>query len=147
MVKPWLRLAPLAAIGLIAAGALWADAASHSIWDGVYTTAQAQRGAMLYTNLCTECHQQDLAGNGADAPALAGNAFMNDWDGLAVAALVDRIHTTMPQSNPGSLSVAQATDLTAFLLSANQIPAGSNELSADPQAQQNIQFQAKKPSH
>jgi S-disulfanyl-L-cysteine oxidoreductase SoxD len=145
-VNPGLRVVPLAALGLIAAGALWAEAASHSVWEGVYSTAQAQRGATLYTSVCTECHQQDLAGNGADVPPLAGTAFMNDWDGLAVAALVDRIHTTMPQSNPGSLSVQQATDLTAFLLSSNHIPAGSNELPADPQAQQNIQFQAKRPS-
>jgi S-disulfanyl-L-cysteine oxidoreductase SoxD len=146
-VKTGLRLFPLAAIGLGVAGVLWADAASQSVWDGVYTTAQAQRGVALYTSLCTECHQQDLAGNGADVPPLVGNAFMSDWDGLAVAALVDRIHTTMPQSNPGSLSLQQATDLTAYLLSANQIPAGSNELSPDPLAQQKIQFQAKKPSH
>jgi quinoprotein glucose dehydrogenase len=147
VVKPWLRLAPFAAIGLVAAGVLWADAVSHSIWDGVYSAAQAQRGATLYANLCTSCHQDNLAGDGGDTPALAGKAFMNDWDGQAVAALIDRIHTSMPQSDPGTLNMQQATDLTAYLLSANQIPAGSSELSADPQAQQNIQFQAKKPSH
>ena len=137
----------LAATGCIAAGALRAQEAGHSIWDGVYTAAQAQRGAAEYTDRCATCHGETLAGNGNDAPALTGKMFLNDWDGLTLTALFDRIHTTMPQSNPGTLSGQVAADLTAYLLSVNQLPAGPKELTDDAQSLENIHFDAKKPSH
>jgi cytochrome c len=141
-----------AAIGLMVLGGLTASAlraqeAGHSIWDGVYTAAQAQRGATEYANRCATCHGDTLAGNGTDAPALTGKMFMDDWDGLTLTALFDRVHTTMPQSNPGSLTGQVAADLTAFLLSANQLPAGPKELTDDARGLESIHFEAKKPSH
>jgi cytochrome c len=135
----------LAACALLGAGALWAGEALKSVWDGAYTAEQAQRGATEYTNHCVECHQADLAGDGQEIPGLAGPSFLNNWDGLALAALFDRIHDTMPQSNPGSLSAQQATDLTAYLLSANKMPAGAKELPADQNSLKGIRFEAKKP--
>jgi cytochrome c553 len=146
-----LRLLVLAATCLvicaITATALRAQEGSHSIWDGVYTDAQAKRGAAGYAEHCAQCHGDSLSGNGADIPALAGSSFLYNWDGLGLDALFDRIHTTMPQSNPGSLSVNEVADITAYLLSANQLPSGSTELPADTQSLQKIQFVAKKPAH
>jgi mono/diheme cytochrome c family protein len=140
----------LAAIGLIACAVLAATAPRaqdppHSIWDGVYTAAQAQRGAAQYTSQCLNCHMDSLAGNGADIPPLAGKMFLMNWDGLGLDALFDRIHTTMPQSDPGSLSPQQVVDLMAYLLSANSIPAGAQELTTDTTRLQGIQFDAKRP--
>ena len=35
---------------------------AQSVWDGVYTAEQAQRGEPLYQQSCAECHGPDLAG-------------------------------------------------------------------------------------
>jgi cytochrome c553 len=138
-------VATFLAICAIAATALRAQDGSHSIWDGVYTDAQAKRGAAAYAAHCALCHGDSLAGNGADIPALSGQSFLYNWDGLGLDALFDRIHTTMPQSNPGSLSPNEVADITAYILSANQVASGSTELPADAQSLQKIQFVAKKP--
>ena len=147
-----LRVLVLVATGLVicavAATALRAqNGGSHSIWDGIYTDAQAKRGAEGYAAHCAQCHGDSLSGNGADVPALAGQSFLYNWDGLGLDALFDRIHTTMPQSNPGSLSVNEVADITAYLLSVNQVSSGTTELPADTQSLQKIQFVAKKPAH
>jgi quinoprotein glucose dehydrogenase len=131
----------------ITATALRAQDVSHSIWGGVYTAAQAKRGAAAYADHCASCHGESFAGNGADIPALSGKSFLYNWDGLGLDALFDRIHTTMPQSDPGSLSVNEVADITAYVLSANQVPSGTTELPADTQSLQKIQFVAKKPAH
>jgi S-disulfanyl-L-cysteine oxidoreductase SoxD len=128
-----------------AATALNAADSAHSIWDGVYTAEQAQHGKTDYTSHCVVCHGEDLEGDGNEVPALGGRAFLYNWDAQPVQALFDRIHTTMPQSNPGSLSEQEAVDLVAYILSANKIPAGTAALSSDAQALQGIRFDAKRP--
>ena len=35
--------------------------ASRTVWDGVYTTEQAERGRLEYVNHCQRCHGVDLA--------------------------------------------------------------------------------------
>ncbi len=124
-----------------------AQDASRSIWDGVYTAGQAQRGATEYTSHCVVCHMDNLAGDGAGIPALTGKMFLLDWDGLSLTALFDRIHTTMPQSNPGSLNAQQVADLMAYLMSQNRIPAGAMELPGDAPSLDAIHFDAKRPNH
>jgi hypothetical protein len=80
------------------------------------------------------------------APQLAGPDFLSNWNGENVADLVERIHSTMPADDPGKLSLAQATDLASFILSANQMPAGSAELPRDSQLQQQIRIDALNPA-
>ena len=41
------------------------------IWDGVYTTEQANRGKIAYVEQCASCHGLELGG-GDETPALAG---------------------------------------------------------------------------
>jgi hypothetical protein len=48
--------------------------------------------------------------------------------------LFDKIHNTMPADSPGTLTRPQVTELVAYLLKANQFPAGSSELPADDAA-------------
>lgn len=134
----------VAAVGATASSA---QDASRSIWDGVYTAAQAQRGATEYTSHCVVCHMDNLAGDGADVPPLTGKMFLLDWDGLSLTALFDRIHTTMPQSSPGTLSAQQVVDVMAYLMSQNRIPAGATELAVDTPSLDMIHFDAKKPNH
>src|SRR5262245_19535895 len=57
-----------------------APAASRTIWDGVFTQAQADRGKALYMTSCAACHKADLLGESA-APALAGPDFSQRWVG------------------------------------------------------------------
>src|SRR2546423_1377917 len=53
-------------------------AALRSMWDGVYTDAQAARGQAQYRQECASCHGDRLEGGGeiAPAPELAGDIFM-----------------------------------------------------------------------
>ena len=46
--------------------------AARTVWDSVYSAAQATRGAAVYQKVCAECHGPQLAGkaNADDAPPL-----------------------------------------------------------------------------
>src|SRR5207247_642488 len=80
-------------------------------------------GQAKYTQVCSGCHQADLSGSD-QAPALAGGEFLDRWDGQSVGDLADRIRTSMPLDDVGSLNVQLSADITAYLLQANSIPAG-----------------------
>ncbi len=108
----------------------------RTVRDAVFTEAQAERGRILYQEQCVSCHLADL--KGAGAPELAGADFLKNWDGLSVFDLVSKIGATMPANAPGSMSRQQATDLAAFVLSANRFPAGPTELATDRNVQQVI---------
>lgn len=96
------------------------------IWEGVYTAAQAERGAEIFETACSHCHGPDLGG--ADGPALVGSTFMRNWLETTVHNLFMRILTTMPAGRPGSLPEADVAQLTSFLLARNGFPAGPDEL-------------------
>src|ERR1700675_4487328 len=100
---------PLAAAVLCAAAMLcaadregWAQETTSSVLDGIYTDAQAARGALSYPQNCAACHGTSLGGLG-EAPALVGAQFISDFAGLTVGDLFDRIRTTMPLNNPAGL--------------------------------------------
>ena len=76
-------------------------APAASVWAGVYTGEQANRGAVLYREACASCHGPTLLG-GEMAPALVGTDFMSNWNGLTVGDLVERIRVSMPQNDPGA---------------------------------------------
>ena len=94
------------------------EEASRTTQDGVYTAKQAERGKESYKQACAGCHALDW---------YRGDA-MKPWDGAPLANLYDVIATTMPQSNPGSLKRREYLDLLAYILSLNDMPAGSEEL-------------------
>ena len=89
-----------------------------------YETAQAERGELLYQQNCAACHLADLSGS-FEAPNLADNSFRNNWSNRGMQEFLDMLRRTMPPQAPGSLSESQYQDVSAFLLSANDIPAGS----------------------
>jgi mono/diheme cytochrome c family protein len=101
-----------------------------TVWDGVYNKDQAARGQAKYMAVCSNCHQGDLSGSD-QAPGLAGGDFLDRWEGQTVGDLADRIRTSMPLDDVGSLNVQLSADITAFLLQANNFPAGTEELKAD----------------
>jgi mono/diheme cytochrome c family protein len=117
-------------------------AASHSVWDGVYSTEQAGRGQTVYNSKCARCHGDNLLG-GENSPALVDRDFLEKWNGKSVGRLVELTRTTMPSDGPGRLSRQQCTDIIAYLLSANGFPAGKSDLASDAGALDEIVFQAK----
>ena len=91
------------------------------MWDGVFTTEQAERGAAAYKTSCSECHGNDLAGDGF-APALTGSEFMGNWNDLSVGDLFERIRISMPPSGPSAVTPAQKADIVAHLMNSEQVP-------------------------
>ena len=126
---------------------VWAQAAGVSqgapatIWDGVYTEAQARRGEEVFKTSCSYCHKDNLAGGFFDdglgrAPALAGkrafdSSLVERWGGMTLADMVGTVAATMPQQRPSSLSVENYVDVVSYILSKNEAPAGATDLSGD----------------
>lgn len=121
-----------------------AQDSGRSVWDGVYTDAQAERGASAFGASCAACHGATLAGTG-EAPSLASLEFVSHFDGATVGALFDRIRVTMPQNAAGSLSRNIYADITAFLLKSNGFPAGEKELDRRSEYLRGIAFTSAKP--
>lgn len=99
-----------------------ADPVPETSMDGIYTAQQAERGAPLFTDLCQRCHSMQ---------EFTGRSFDAIWSGVPAAALYTRIANTMPLDQPGSLSVAQVSNLMAHILSENENPAGNKPLEGD----------------
>ena len=124
---------------------MFAQARSRTVWDGVYTKQQASRGHDQYDRRCADCHGDGLEGDVVEHPELAGGDFRDKWNGQTLGDLFERIHRDMPQKNPGSLSRETTVDLIAFILSANDFPAGSHDLPGDTQLLKQIQILAQRP--
>jgi quinoprotein glucose dehydrogenase len=121
-------------VAIVAAGAAGAVDVSGSQsgppgWAGIYSASQADAGAPLYATHCASCHGVDLAGI-ERATALAGTTFRQRWQQASLATLFERIEA-MPPTAPKSLPQAQSLNILAFLLKANDIPAGSTPLTLD----------------
>jgi mono/diheme cytochrome c family protein len=107
------------------------DAASGgTVWDGIFTEAQASRGEAAYGRSCAACHKEDLLGGGT-APALAGEAFLRRWNESTVDDVVQTMRSSMPQEAPNSLEAQVYVDILAYLLKASGSAPGSGELTAD----------------
>lgn len=94
---------------------------------GPFTSEQANAGRATYQAKCAACHLPDLKGSN-EAPPLAGGNFMNTWRGRAVSDLFDRIHNTMPATDPGSLGYEEAAGIVAYILRTNGATAGTQPL-------------------
>lgn len=103
-----------------------------NVWQGVYTDAQAARGSSEYTTHCANCHRDDLSGYSS---ILRGSRFMEKYRESSLELLFDKTKTTMPRGAPGSLSDKAYVDIVAYLLKANEFPAGAQELRVDALAQ------------
>ena len=119
-------------------------AGSRSVWDGVYTEEQAKRGEPVYQKECAACHGAMMTG-GESAPPLTGGGFQANWNGLTLGDLFDRIRKTMPQSKPGSLSREANAEILAYVLSANQFPAGKADLPQNSEILKEIRIDAARP--
>lgn len=140
---------PMLAVALACVAAVaWAQMVKPvSVWSGVYTTAQNQRGEALHADVCAMCHGQRLNGAGnpemPPSPAIAGTSFMRKWSGRTVAALFLYVRQAMPPDSPGTLTDQQTLDAIAHMLAANKMPAGDRELPTDLKALANIMIEVR----
>jgi len=148
-VKLKVKIAAAAIIGLAASGMFYSALSAQepakpprSVWDGVYTEEQASRGSSLYGKECASCHRGDSGGE--EASALAGPAFLANWDGLTVGDLCERIRVSMPPDNPRRLSRRQIADILGHMLKANGFPAGKTELARETETLKQIRIEATK---
>ena len=100
-----------------------------TVLDGVFTTAQTERGKAAYAAHCSSCHTEDLTG--LAGPALKGEQFVDNWREDSLKILFTFIQTRMPQRAPGSLKPEMYVDILTYILSENMYSSGSTELSAD----------------
>ena len=142
----WLLLLAPVTVGVTRAGQAATANRFRSVWDGVYTAAQAARGEKQFDTVCSSCHGSDLQGDGADAPPLAGMRFTKKWDGRNLRALFTVATETMPQDSPGTLDKDVYSDLLAYILQTNGFPEGSTELGHDPDDLGRIAFEQTPPS-
>jgi len=123
-------------LGLPATPALAQDAAS--IWAGIGTQEQLDRGKVLYSGICAKCHGPN--GNGAgepdqpESPAIARATFLTKWDATTLDGLFEYIRTEMPPDNPQSRSDQEYVDAMVYMLSLSTVPLGTAELPPDPAA-------------
>lgn len=130
----WLVLAAAAGSRLMAQAAA---VPARSVWDGVYSKEQADRGDVLYQQECTRCHNQG---------PMTGLNFINIWNGRTADDLFRMIRNTMPQDGPGRLTRKDCVDLLAFTFKSNEFPAGDAELKTEAEQLQAIRIEPKSDS-
>jgi len=97
-------------------------AADRTIWDGVYTAAQAERGQRVAQESCFSCHS---------AQEWSNPMFVNVWAGRSVRDMYENLRMTMPYDSPGRLSRDQYAEVVSYLFQLNSVPAGESQLPSD----------------
>ena len=124
-----IRLAAVALFAAAAGATLAGQAApvsapARTVWDGVYTSAQAERGLKLYAANCSSGHGAEMVA-GAGAPSLTGPEFPFSWNKKPASGLFDYARMFMPPGQAGSLSGQQYADIVAALFKASEFPASA----------------------
>ena len=101
----------------------------RSTQAGVYTEAQAKRGAQTYAGFCLSCHTPS---------SHIGTLFNQNWLSHPLSDLYLYVSQQMPQDNPGSLDPNDAADVVAYMLKIYSMPAGTQELAPDTVALKKI---------
>lgn len=108
--------------------------------DGVFSAAQAGRGEEAF-RACAYCHGRDLrGGDDPPGPSLKGAIFQARWQDRPLLDLFDRMVETMPRDRPGTLDPQAYADILAYLLSANGMPAGAQDLPPESGTLRDIQM-------
>lgn len=121
------RLRLILPVVLFAGSALVSSQAptkSRTVWDGVYTEAQATRATGVFGASCAGCHALTPEG----ARPLSGEEFWQSHTQKSVSELLNYISKNMPNGNGGSLAPESYNDIVALILKSNGFPAGATEL-------------------
>jgi len=124
--EPVLRLVSLVPLGLVLASLVSAQTSAprRTVWNGVYTEAQATRGMASFGQSCAGCHALASVGK---AP-LVGQPFWKSFAQKTAGDLLEYVSANMPNGNPRSLSESTYGDIVALMLKSNGFPAGNTEL-------------------
>src|SRR6185436_11492585 len=99
---------------------------SPTVWDGVYTDAQAERATATFSSTCSRCHT--LTADGSGNRPLTGEKFWEGYTQKTVGDLLKFVSTNMPNGQGGTLAASTYNDLVALILKSNGFPAGKTEL-------------------
>jgi cytochrome c5 len=91
----------------------------------LYTEEQATTGTEVFKKVCVECHEK------AD---ITNVDFRGKWNGRTLYDLYELVRSTMPDSNPGSLSREEYAGALAYILKLNGLPAGTTAVMPDSAA-------------
>lgn len=116
------------AIVLRVAASTQPQAIPRSVRDGIYTSAQADRGEAVYGEKCAGCHVARMWGA--------------DWTEKSLGDIYDIIGGYMPADDPGTLSPKQTRDIIAYLLRTNELPPGITELPESIEALRAIRIES-----
>ena len=119
MLTKWLSCLTLL-WSLAAAPPVAAGEQDRTVNDGVFTTAQAAAGQMVYDAQCKTCHNKRFYRD-----------TLRAWNNQPLLYLWETVLGTMPADNPGSLMLEEYTDVIAYILQQQGFPAGDNELDPD----------------
>src|SRR4051812_41330581 len=121
-MRPTASLGALVVGGAVCAATMVsvaAQAPAPTVWDGVFSAEQAERGKDQYAASCARCHGGSL--EGGMGRSLVGTSFWNKWREQSVGDLLEYVSKNMPmgQTSTTALSPPAYADLVAFLLSSN----------------------------
>jgi mono/diheme cytochrome c family protein len=106
-----------------------------TVWDGVFTDAQADRASGMFSQNCARCHTLTADGG----RPLSGEKFWEGYTQKTVGDLLTFVKTNMPNGAlAGTLPAASYNDLVALILKSNGFPAGKTELT--PETVANVQI-------
>jgi hypothetical protein len=100
-----------------------------TIWEGLYTAEQAERGRATFDRSCSRCHNSNLRGSDR-GPTLVGDEFLASWLDGSLEALFSVIRDSMPDGNASTVNDARKADVLAYILRRNGFPTGTAELPA-----------------
>ena len=130
LLRLLLRTMGVLFVGSLASAVMTAQGAKPAgptVWDGVYTDAQADRAAGTFSQSCERCHTLSSQGT----RPLSGDKFWEGYTQKTVGDLLNFVKTNMPNGQGGSLPASVYPDLVALILKSNGFPAGKSELTPE----------------
>jgi mono/diheme cytochrome c family protein len=124
----------LASAGHVVIAAQAAKPTGPTVWDGVFTDAQADRATGMFSQSCARCHTLTSEGS----RPLSGEKFWEGYTQKTVGDLLTFVRTNMPNGQGNTLPAASYNDLVALILKSNGFPAGKTELA--PETVANVQI-------
>lgn len=127
--RSMLRVVCMLFLGSLTSAAITAQTkpTGPTVWDGVFTDAQADRAAGMFSQSCERCHT--LAAQGTRP--LSGEKFWEGYTQKTVGDLLTFVKTNMPNGQGGTLPATTYNDLVALILKSNGFPSGKTELTPE----------------
>jgi mono/diheme cytochrome c family protein len=111
--------------------------------EAFYTEAQAHRGRVVFNRNCAFCHGMDASRSTPEdlkrplPSTFAGHFIERIVNGLVVYPNVFALYSklqSMPVWNPRTINPQQRVDVIAYILQANGLPSGAEEIPVDTDA-------------